>query len=523
MDRNGKIMIFLVVILSILFSITCVFFFHEVFSKRQKTGADGQTPTAPSADLTPALPEDLLPKNLYVGRKAPEAVFVSSAGESVLLMDIAQNAENGVVVSFGEPMCGALCEQMTASCGFSHVVVGSADYSDATALIVSDPDNAVYKSWGIQALPSVVVISSLGDVLEYHTGKISIGEMKGLLRRARDGRSSVSIAFIENSMSDGNGGFATNTSPHGSSPYGRDVLSESQGLIMLYALAADNRALFDKTWQFTRSNLLKNGIAAWYVRSDGAQADVNALLDDLRIWYALYQAGSQWNDAYAQDAESMLAGIKENCLDDKNRLVDYTDLNNGTRAGTISLQYLDLSILKLMAEADHDFEDIRQKAENILLDGRISDEFPLYYKNYDYSSRAYDQGNLNTAEALYTLWNLSKAGLLQEDSLNWLRNNVEKGTLAARYRKNGSPVSGYEYHSTAVYGLAALIAKEMNDDSLFEMAVRRMERQFVLDEKDSCYGAYTQKGAVIYSFDQMIPLLVNAYVDRITGDGKSEG
>ncbi len=75
---------------------------------------------------------------------------------------------------------------------------------------------------------------------------------------------------------------------------------------------------------------------------------------------------------------------------------------------------------------------------------------------------------------------------------------------------DGTAVKGFEYHSTAVWGLAALIAREMGDEAAFETALRRMDRMYVLDTRSIRCGAYAQKGAAIHAFDQLIPLLVNA-------------
>ena len=129
---------------------------------------------------------------------------------------------------------------------------------------------------------------------------------------------------------------------------------------------------------------------------------------------------------------------------------------------------------------------------------------------WDYAAGAYSQSSLNTAEALCTLWHLSRAKELPKDALDWLRGRVEAGDLAARYRVDGTAAPGYEYHSTAVYGLAALIAREEGDEALFELALRRMERKCVLDWNDGQYGSYSQSGEAPHAFDQLIPLLVNA-------------
>lgn len=502
----------------VIIAVAFYFLRESIFSGQPDSSIENNGADSKSHVPEPA-PEDLLPNNLKIGKPAAQAVFQSSDGSPVPLEDVIQSAYSDVWFSFGNGAFDREYEALAAAYGMTLVTVGEPSGSEPSDAVYSDPEHACYALWGLQTLPSDIVLDSGGAVVEYHAGALKKSEAEGMLKRASLGRDKVSFAFIEGQMSDGEGGFYTNTDTRGNSPFGKDVLSESQGLMLMYALSVDDRVLFDKTWQFTKTNLLKNGIAAWYVSADGVSADVNALLDDLRIWFALYQAGQKWDGLYQEDASAMLAAVENLCLDKKGRLVDFTDLNKGDKADTISLQYLDLTALKAMAEADADFEPVYRNAEKILLEGRISDEFPLYYKSYNYRSRSYDTGNLNTAEALYTLWNLSRAGLLPEDTLEWLKEKVMAGTLGARYRTNGDVVFGYDFHSTAVYGLAALIAQEAGDDEMYETALRRMERKLILDVNNELYGAYTQKGATIYSFDQLIPLLVNAALNEKMADG----
>ena len=66
-----------------------------------------------------------------------------------------------------------------------------------------------------------------------------------------------------------------------------------------------------------------------------------------------------------------------------------------------------------MAEKDPDFETVYQNAENILLDGRISDQFPLYYKSYDYNDIAEKIGQYIIG--LYFFNNLFKYGDTEPD------------------------------------------------------------------------------------------------------------
>ena len=81
--------------------------------------------------------------------------------------------------------------------------------------------------------------------------------------------------------------------------------------------------------------MIRNGLPAWYVTEAGSTATVNALMDDLRIWYALRQAGEKWGGTYGEEAEQLRNAIREQCLNEEDGYVDYTDLTTGARAGTI--------------------------------------------------------------------------------------------------------------------------------------------------------------------------------------------
>ena len=380
---------------------------------------------------------------------------------------------------------------------------------------VYDENEECYKAWGMREIPSAVMLDSEGAVREYYAGVMTKGQCAGMLRRFVQGRASAGLTYIEKRFMNGESGVITSTDLKASSPTGNDVLSESQGLIMLCALEMDDRTLFDRAWTYTREHLWADGLTAWYAGKTG-KAGVNALLDDLRLWRALDGASRQWDASYGQYAREIMEAISKKCVNSEGKFVDFVELSSGRQASTATLCYLDVKTMGEMFGQNSALEAPLAAAWEILRNGRISDAFPLYYSQWDYARRAYSQADLNTAEALYTLWNLSRAGELPGDTLNWLREKVEAGSLAARYRVDGTAAPGYEYHSTAVYGLAALIAREEGDQALFELSLRRMERNCVLDESDSRYGAYCVKDAAVHAFDQLIPLLVNAPLSERT-------
>jgi endo-1,4-beta-D-glucanase Y len=92
--------------------------------------------------------------------------------------------------------------------------------------------------------------------------------------------------------------------------------SEGQGYAMLLALAANDRAVFDNVWDWTRNNLKRDedALLAWKWKPSedgGAVDDANDAADaDILVAWALHRAAKQWRDpAYDQAALPMARDI----------------------------------------------------------------------------------------------------------------------------------------------------------------------------------------------------------------------
>lgn len=488
-----------------------------------------------------ATPEDFLPDNLRLGEKAVSAVFSKADGEALSLDTLLQNTQyrNGVWILFWASWCPDCEEQLayidtmealSKQYGYELILVDrlnperesvekateKLEQIHATAKCVFDRDGICYSSWGMHEIPSSVVLDRDGTVMDYASGVITAGECEGMLLRAENGRASGTMMFLENNLL-GNPGrvytsFGNRTGE--ASPSGKDILCESQGLMLHYTLNCENRELFDRIWSDTQELLFIDGLPAWFAKENGQKADASALVDDMRIWSALQEAGNRWGEPYAGQADMLLQNIRQRELDRSGKLIDFFEFQTEKKASTIALNYLDLSTIRNMAKREPAFEDAFQDAIEILNNGLISEQFPLYYSSFDRRTGKYSKNDLNTVEALYTFWNLSRDGCLPEASLQWLRQRVKNGDLAARYSVTGEPISGYEYHSTAVYSLAALVAKEQKDPELFELSVRRMERLYIADTESEVYGAYTQPGIETFAFDQLLPLFVDSIIEQ---------
>ncbi len=95
--------------------------------------------------------------------------------------------------------------------------------------------------------------------------------------------------------------------------------SEGQGYAMLLALAAGDRPVFDRVWNWTRTNLRRDddALLAWKWKPDGqgggAVDDTNDAADaDILIAWALHRAAKQWHEP-AYDAAA--APIARDVLD----------------------------------------------------------------------------------------------------------------------------------------------------------------------------------------------------------------
>lgn len=475
-----------------------------------------------------AAPEDQLPQTLYLGHAPPVTKFTDADGRTVSLSSYRGSP---VLVLFWSSWCKYCKEQLNISREIAEI----ADQNGAKVLLVDkldferetrsaalaelqamklpfsswfDDHLAAYRAWGLKQIPTCVLLDTTGNVAAYATGVLTTGEFQGLFDYAQKGGHAATADFLQTQMTN-RGGVYCNAKNSGTTPGGHDVLSETQGLIMQYSVLSQNKALFDSAWSFTSSYMEKDGLAAWYVTQDGKAAGVNAVLDDLRIWSALFDADALWGGTAAA-ADGICESVYQNCVENS-CLVDFYEFDSGKKSNTLSLCYADLSTLRRMAQVDMRFSSVAEHALATVQGGYLSDRFPLYGSSYDYDTKSYSKEDLNTAEALMTLWNLAKAGELKPESLIWLNKQVSSGELAARYHIDGSVVQGYEYYSTAVYALAALIAEEEGDRALYNQALQKMERYRNGDAGSEGYGAFGDPDTGDFpAFDQCIPLLVYA-------------
>lgn len=371
-----------------------------------------------------------------------------------------------------------------------------------------DPGQQAYDQMGIHNTPTTLFLDEQGRVVSWAASQIETASVfEAHLESLTKGNAKITEEFVRRGLTEENGGIYSYYRGSDVELGGQEVLSESQGLMMLYAVEAEEKELFDQLYAYVQQWMQADNtsLASWKI-SDGEESNVNALLDDLRIYRALYLANRKWGgyDGQLRIQEDLLGsyGLYNG------EYVDFYDETNKKYAQRFTLCYGDLETMNLLAGQSELFTGAFERALQLVEQGQISNEFPLYYSWYDYELAEYQQDDLNTSEAMVTLLNLAREGKLKRNTLRWLKAQVGGNGLMARYSVDGNVVKGYQYESTATYALVVLIAQEMQDDTLRDDALRKMERMRIRDTALDYNGAFgNEDGQGISSFDQLLPLL----------------
>ncbi len=477
------------------------------------------------------------PDNLQLGQNLSDLSFTLPDGGDTTLSD---HLGDGLsLVMFWGSWC-SYCEEQTelllslqdtlSSRGITVVLIDKMDpekesLSAAQSVIqeksipfdwVIDQDLSVYNELGLHIIPTTLLLDSDGHVLYCHAGTItSAGELNAMLDYAEQGADAQTLSFVQEHLTTSDGGVQLHVQADSSdSPSGQDVLSESQGLIMEYAALTHNEDLFTCAYRYTEDQLESdNGLLRWYGTKTGSTAQVNALLDDLRVLQAMYSQ-NQLTGECEDELTKHAAAIALYNIDSDGNLVDFYTFADGSKAHQLTMCYADWGALDVLEELEPYTKSSIKAAREIVDGAYLGDAFPFYANNYDYETDLYDTGSLNMAEAMLTLLHQAEADSLPDASLQWLRTQMAGDGIWARYDIQGNVVPGYEYQSSAIYAIAGMIALECDDDALLTQAVSRMEEYRCFDTSSELNGAFASSMEDVSSFDQCMALVLYGRLQR---------
>ncbi|GAA0070615.1 hypothetical protein UT300003_21390 [Clostridium sardiniense] len=347
------------------------------------------------------------------------------------------------------------------------------------------------------AMPYVLPVDS---GVTYSNNQVS--EREGLL-----------LNFIDSKLTNKEGGIKTNyknIKSEGDITKGDAVLSESEGMMLLYYLERDDQESFNKTLKYIEDYMiLPNHLVSWRVTGT-EKTKTSATIDDLRIVKSLLLANERWVDfKYRKLAISISRAIKEDLLD-QSLLSDFNDGYN--KSDVTTLCYIDLPTMKYLSNIDYNWKKIYGASLKLLDGGYISNEVPLYRKAYDRKTRKYDDENVDTLLSLICILNKAEVSQDVSTSVNWLTEKLKKdGAIYATYNPSTGKGTS-DIQSTSIYSLLVRIGSKTGNQDLYNIALKKLKEFQVMDKNSAIYGGYGDtKTLQVYSFDNLNALL--AYRD----------
>ena len=289
---------------------------------------------------------------------------------------------------------------------------------------------------------------------------------------------------------------------------GREALAETLGLLMYYALDKDDQPLFNDIYkQLTDYFLEKDGFINWKLKEDGtSDVSANALIDDIRIMYALALADEKWKvNPYMKTAVSISEYLNEhNVVNDI--YTNFYDKEYDYASSDISLSYIDIQGMKDLVDRGLLDDKVVDKTSQVLIEAPLDHGFyPISYnveeKKYTFSD------NVNLVDQAILAYHYAQVGNRSEEFLKFIKDEMTKRDLVhGMYdRKTKEPTVDYE--SPAIYGFLILYALEVDEEVLAQTLYDRMKEFQITDKNSDYYGGYSITDGNTHIFDNLVPLL----------------
>lgn len=354
-------------------------------------------------------------------------------------------------------------------------------------------------------LGGIIYSQKSGDLLPTAASSIFLDEDSQ--RNKYEEKKRVLLKFIQNNLMDCEGGVITNTHPQKEDP---NTLSESIGILMEYAVIDNNKSMFDMEYRYLTENLItEDFFIKWRSEND---TSCNASIDDLRIIGALLEAYEKWDEQDYRDLALSLQQRVYNAQAEEGKLYELFDWKYNIPKTSTPLCYLNLKVMDELKEYNRGWKKVYDRSLDIIEAGRM-EASPLFYKHFDYNTGQYlpdeeyrEGGGICLVYTLYTALCTTEAGILDDELLSWLGNEMEKGKVYAWYNPHSKmPVSDME--STAVYALGSVYARLSGDKMLSQKLLDRMLEFMVTDEGSQYYGGFgNSETGEFYSFDNLMAL-----------------
>ncbi|GAA4721940.1 glycosyl hydrolase family 8 [Brevibacillus fulvus] len=289
---------------------------------------------------------------------------------------------------------------------------------------------------------------------------------------------------------------------------GAESLSESLGLWMLYAVEKNDQQLFKESADVVKHSFrMNNGLFYWKVGAGAEPVSTDALIDDLRIMQALYQAGQKWHEPEYQSWADEIAKSLLKYHRVEQGLGDFYDEKSKWTSPQLTLSYLDSKALGYMYEQQNLDEKSYQFLRDFLKNLPVQNGFFPF--SYDWKQGTYTyQEEINLIDQLFIVYHRAQMGESSPAFWQFLKDSFyQDGKLYGIYQQK-TKQNLVDYESPAVYGLAILVAIELKEPDFASDLYYRMIRLQTLHPDSELFGGFIDYHTKdTHSFDNLVPLL----------------
>lgn len=296
---------------------------------------------------------------------------------------------------------------------------------------------------------------------------------------------------------------------------GRESLAETLGLFMYYALNKEDQTLFDKIYKQLTDYFLENdGFVNWKLNEDGSSdVEANALIDDIRLLYALVMADEKWDkDQYMTTAVSISDYLNEyNVMNDI--YTNFYDQEYDYASSNISLSYIDIQGMEDLVDRGLLNQKIVDETSEVLLEAPLKNDF--YPVSYNVKDNEYSfSDHINLVDQAILAYHYAQTGQRSEEFLTFIKNEMEsRGLIHGMYDlQTKEPTVDYE--SPAIYGFLILYALEVDENELAQAIYGRLKEFQVRDKNSEYYAGYSITDGNTHIFDNLLPLLAEQEIKK---------
>ncbi len=320
-------------------------------------------------------------------------------------------------------------------------------------------------------------------------------------------REEICYQFLKTKLTSSQGAIVSQLNVGENKDQAHTLLSESIGLIMLYALEVGDQKEFDQQAKLTQYLFMSSvGLLYWEVLFPTKKdSKCNASIDDLRVAAALFLGYEKWNkEEYKELALSLSKSMKKHNVLEGYFVESFCwDFEGESTSHKVDISYLDLPAMVVMEKYDKDWEPILKRSIEIATHA-LTPSGLFYDKYYIYRGKYYN-GEMNLINNIMCAVQLGEVGLPNGKVYEFIKKEWSKNK---RIRGRFDPTTGEvieDYENISIYALVLRLALIEKDFKFARKIYNKITSYQVMNPKSKFYGAFFLTYA--HSFDNLQVLL----------------